>query len=116
MPLFSFFFLFFTFANISFPLTASFIPEFFLLVASFNSNYLICILLLLSLIFSTTFSIWLNNRILYGNLSPYIKSYLDLSFNEFLCLIPFLFFTLLFGIFSKPLTSLFTLALINIIA
>ena len=121
MPLFSFFFFFFSLANISFPFTSAFLSEIFILLSTFNFNLFISILLSSSLIFSSSFIMWLNNRILfsspsYGGVHSYgvspsnsfIKS-LDLSFNEFLALFPMAFFTLFFGLFPNPLIQLFSL-------
>lgn len=73
MPLFGFFFLFFSFANISLPFCAPFISELFILISSFHSNYFLSILLVSSLILSSSFMIWFTNRLLFGSLSPYIS-------------------------------------------
>lgn len=51
MPLFSFFFLFFSFANISLPFCSSFLSEFFIFTSSFHSNPFISLILLFSLLF-----------------------------------------------------------------
>jgi NADH-quinone oxidoreductase subunit M len=116
MPLFAFFFLFFSFANISLPFTSPFIAEIFILISSFKTNFLISILLTLSLIFSSSYVIFLANRILFSNLSSIklLPYYLDLSLSEFLTLISMFILTILFGLYPKPLFDLFKIYLINI--
>lgn len=73
LPLFSTFFLLFTFANISLPFCSSFLSEFFILVSSYHSNPFISLLLALSLIFSSSFAMWFAIRLLFGSISPYIQ-------------------------------------------
>jgi len=115
MPIFSFFFIFFTIANMSIPFTSSFISELLILLASFQLNFFISLLLLFSILLSSCYVIWLTNRILFSSLNSNILSYLDLSFTEFFALFPMFIFTLLFGLFSKPLLNLYTLNLINVL-
>lgn len=139
LPLFSSFFLLFTFANISLPFCSSFLSEFFILVSSYHSNPFISLLLALSLIFSSSFAMWFAIRLLFGSISPYIQplkfnsnisnisnhltsleketkyiygGYKDLSFNEFITLSPLLFFTIFFTFFPKPFISFFTFPLV----
>ena len=109
MPLFSIVWLLITLANLSLPLTSSFISEIFILISSIKLNLFVGLFLSLSLIFSTTYGFWLTNRLLFGKLTPFIKSYIDLTKNEMYSLFPFLFFTFFLGVCTKPLTSLYTL-------
>lgn len=113
MPIFSFFFFFFSLANISLPFTSSFIAEIFIILSSLKFNLFSTIFLSFSLIFSSSYVIYLTNRILFGNISNF-SSFLDLSFTEFLCLFSMFLFTILFGIYPKPLLNLFSLNLIHI--
>lgn len=115
MPIFSFFFFFFTIANSSIPLTSSFISEMFILFSSIKYNLFLSFILSFSLIFSTVYSFWLLIKILYNQPNPLISSYLDLSFNEILSLLPFFFFTLYLGLNPTLLTNLFTLPIINVL-
>ena len=106
MPLFSTFFFFTSLGNMSLPGLASFISEILIIISTFKYNIFICILITFSIIFSTTYSIWLNNRILFGQISPYLLKFKDLSLNELLVLLPFSFFTILFGLNSSPILSM----------
>jgi proton-translocating NADH-quinone oxidoreductase chain M len=122
MPLFTFFFIFFSLANISLPFCSSFLSEFFILISSIHFNPFISFLLALSLIISSSFVIWLANRLLFGNLSPHIIPTLDtnnnkyggaidISITEFITLMPFFLFTFFLTFFPQPLISLLTLPL-----
>lgn len=117
MPLFASFFLFFSLANISLPFTSSFISEIFIIISTLKLNLYLTILLTISLIFSSSYVIYLANRILFGNISNSntISLYLDLSYTEFLCLVPMFLFTIIFGIYPKPLLELFSNNLINVL-
>lgn len=132
MPLFSFFFIFFSLANMSIPFTSSFISELLILLSSYQLNYFISIILLFSILLSCCYILWLANRILFSHSHSYSHSkcesdsslsivphnslWLDLSFSEFLALFPMFIYTLGFGIYPKPLFNLFTLNLINLLS
>jgi NADH:ubiquinone oxidoreductase subunit 4 (subunit M) len=57
MPLFSFFFLIFTLANMSFPGSSNFIGEFLILLDLIKDNFFICLFATLSIIFGAIYSI-----------------------------------------------------------
>lgn len=121
LPVFSIFFLLFTFANISLPFCSSFLSEFFILISSFDSNPFILLLLVLSLILSSSSFMWITIRILYGSSSSYFTlsnnniGYKDLSLNEFIALLPLLFLTIYFTFYPNFIISFFTLVLYPII-
>jgi NADH-ubiquinone oxidoreductase chain 4 len=99
MPLFSFFFMIATLANMSFPLTSSFVGEFLTLVGTFQNNITISILASTGIVLGAAYSIWLYNRIIFGTLSNYINKYNDINKREFMILIPFMFLIILMGIY-----------------
>lgn len=106
MPIFSIILIFMILSNISLPFTSSFIPEILIIIDLINNNFFIASIFLLSLFFSSIYNIWFLLRLLYGSLSPYINYYMDLTFNEFLLFLPFIFFILLTSFFFTPLTSI----------
>lgn len=84
MPLFSTFLLFFSFANIGFPGTSSFIGELLVLIGIFQINTFTCFFTALSIVLSATYSIWLFNRISFGVLKlQYFDTFQDISRREF---------------------------------
>lgn len=102
MPIYITIFLFFTMANISFPGTSSFIGEFLILVGSFKVNSIITFLGATGIIIGGAYSLWLFNRIAFGNLKiQYTDKFLDLSFREFVSFIPLVFGTLFIGIYPE---------------
>ena len=102
MPLFSFVFLFFSFANMAFPGTSSFVGEFLILTGSFTTNKIVTIFSATGIIISGAYSLWLFNRIAYGNLKTlYITQFLDISPREFCIFLPLVLGTLLAGIYPN---------------
>lgn len=102
MPLYIFIFLFFTMANIGLPGTGSFVGEFLILTGSFKTNTTITFLSATGMIIGGCYSLWLFNRIAYGNLkTQYFKAYLDLNKREFLIFIPLILGTLVMGLYPN---------------
>lgn len=99
MPLYTAVFFFFTVANIGFPGTSNFIGEFLILAGLFKVNSCAAFLGATGIIFSSCYSLWLFNRIAFGNLkSFYLIKSIDLSKKEIFVFIPLVFYTLLLGI------------------
>lgn len=99
MPIYTTIFLFFTLANISFPGTSSFVGEFLILVGSFKVNTTITFLGATGVIIGGAYSLWLFNRIAYGNIkTQYTQQFLDLSPREFATFFPLILGTIVMGI------------------
>ena len=99
MPLYSSLFLIFTMANIALPGTSSFIGEFTILLGIFKTNIITTLCAATSVILSGAYSLWLYNRMIFGNLKfSYTLKYKDLTKIEFLILIPLLILVLVTGI------------------
>jgi proton-translocating NADH-quinone oxidoreductase chain M len=106
-PLFTFIFLFFSFANIGFPCTGNFLGELLIFIGLFKLNIIITLFSSLSLVISAIYSLWLFNRISFGNLKiQYLTNFLDLNIREFSTLIPLIISSLISGIYSNILLSL----------
>jgi proton-translocating NADH-quinone oxidoreductase chain M len=106
MPLYITIFLFFTMANISFPGTSSFVGEFLILVGSFKVNTTITFLGALGVIIGAAYSLWLFNRIAFGNLkTQYTQKFLDISYREFLLFFPLILGTLIVGLYPNIFLS-----------
>ena len=102
MPLFISFFLLFTFANIAVPGTSSFVGEFLLLISLFQTNTIICIISSLGVIFAGAYSLWLYNRMSFGNIQiNNIHLYQDINSREFIILISLLIFIIILGIYPS---------------
>jgi proton-translocating NADH-quinone oxidoreductase chain M len=100
MPLFSFFFLFFTLANIALPGTSSFVGEFLILMGLFLFNIKLMILASLSVVLGGSYSLWLCNKILFGNIKQLsLLKFSDLTKREFFIVFPLASLVILMGIF-----------------
>ena len=98
MPLLAIFFLFFSFSNISFPGTSGFIGEILVILSIFKVNKFIGLLASFGVIFGAIYSIWLFNRVFFGQIKN-IKKFSDINRREFFILIPFVFLILFLGFF-----------------
>lgn len=112
MPIFITIFLFFTMANLGLPGTSSFVGEFLLLVSAFESNSTACFFGATSMILGGGYSLWLFNRIAYGNIK--IVGF-DLSLREFVLFLPLVLGTLFMGIYPSIFFSVMHAAVSNLV-
>lgn len=99
MPIFSGLFLIFTMANIALPGTSSFIGEFLLLLGIYKENTLAAVLSALGVILSGAYSLWLYNRVVFGNIKlNYTKLFNDITLREFIIMLSLLIFLFMLGI------------------
>ena len=109
------FFLIFTMANIALPGTSSFVGEFLLLCGIYKTNSFVAVLGAIGVVVCGSYSLWLYNRIIFGNLKiVYVQKFQDLSFREFFVLFSLLFFVFLMGIYPSFFSKLINLHSINI--
>ena len=114
MPICSSFMLFFIFSNIALPGTSSFVGEFLLLNGIFQQNFYCSILASLSVILSGAYSLWLYNRVNFGNLKvEYLKKFQDISAREFFILYVLFHFSLILGLNPDLLLDLNRHAVLN---
>lgn len=85
MPLFSLLFLVLILANLAFPGTSNFIGEVLLFVSIVHYNIFICFVSMIAMVLSAAYSLWLYNRIIFGNTKIifFKKSLSDLTKREF---------------------------------
>lgn len=99
MPVFIVVFLVFTMANLAFPGTSSFVGEFLILTGTFTANRTISVIGATGVVTSGVYSLWLFNRVAYGNLkNHYTKKFADLNARELMLLLPLLSGTVLVGV------------------
>jgi len=116
MPLFSFFFCFFTMSNIALPGSSSFVGEFLLLLSIFKNSPFAAILACLGVILCGAYSLWLYNRLCFGNIKI-TNTFLfkDLDLLECFVLLLLVIFVLLMGIYPKFFLKYAHLACTNFI-
>jgi len=116
MPLFSFFFFVFTLGNLSLPGTSSFVGEFLILLGVFQTNTFIATLAATGMILGGAYSIWLYNRVVFGNLKPiYLNQFADLNRREFFILLPFVVCIFWMGVYPSIFLESFHLSVANIL-
>lgn len=116
MPIFVSFLVFFSFCNIGFPGTSSFIGELLVLLGAFQSNIFLTFTTSLSIILSACYSIWLLNRISFGLLTiKYIKTFQDISRREFSMLGSLILIILWIGLMPNYFLNEIHFSVINLI-
>jgi proton-translocating NADH-quinone oxidoreductase chain M len=104
MPVFTILFFIFTLANTGIPLSLNFLGEQLSLIGIWQVNPIIAALGATGIIFSAIYSIFLYNRLSYGNYSPHmVKIVKDINRREYYLLIALLIPTVLFGILPNVL-------------
>jgi len=102
IPIFALIFLIFTIANIGLPGTSSFVGEFLILIGIFQINTFVTLLTGTGIILGGAYSLWLYNRLLYGNLKiTFLKYSTDLNRKEFFAFLPLIILTLFIGIYPE---------------
>ena len=102
MPVYAVFLLIFTMANIALPGTSSFVGEFLLLLGIYKTNILSSIIGALGVILCGAYSLWLYNRIIFGNLkTTSITMFKDINLREFIILLPLLILVLFMGVYPS---------------
>ena len=115
MPIYSAILLVFTMANIALPGTSSFVGEFLLLLGIYKTNVVSAIVGALGVILCGAYSLWLYNRMIFGNLkTTFIVRFKDLNFLEFSILLPLLFFVVYMGVYPSFFSNFIHLSVCNL--
>jgi proton-translocating NADH-quinone oxidoreductase chain M len=116
MPIFTLIFLVFTMANIALPGTSSFVGELLILVGAYESNTTITFIGATGMILGGGYSLWLFNRIVYGNLkTQYLRQFCDIEKREFFVFLPLLIGTLFMGIYPEIFLDVMHMSITNVI-
>lgn len=116
MPLFSAIFLILSLANLSLPLTSSFVGEIFVVLGAFQNSPVAAFLSCFSMVLGAAYSVWLANRICFGNVKVFsTTASFDLSRREFFILAPFVFLTFFLGIFPELILQTLHMTVVNLL-
>nr|CAD1874631.1 nad4 [Tethya wilhelma] len=99
MPLFGVLMLVLVLANASIPLSCNFIGEFLSLLAAFEYSFIVGVLASLGMVLSAGYSMYLYNRVCFGEASRYLRFSRDLNRREFYTLLPLVVLIILMGVF-----------------
>jgi len=105
MPVFTILFFVFTLCNTGIPLSLNFLGEQLSLIGIWKQNPIIAIIGATSILLSACYSIFLYNRLSYGNLSPYLPPIKDINRREYVLLISLLVPTIVFGILPNTILN-----------
>jgi len=115
MPVYSVFLLIFTMSNIALPGTSSFVGEFLLLLGIYKTNILCSIVAALGVILCGAYSLWLYNRMIFGNLKiSYIKKFKDMNFREISLIVPLLLLVIFMGIYPHFFSKFIHVSVCNL--
>ena len=105
MPIFSILFFILCLGNSGTPLTLNFLGEFMSLYGAFERMPILGILASTSIVLSAAYTIFMYNRIAFGgSYSVYfVENIGDVTRREFILLLVFVIFTVLFGIYPAPI-------------
>lgn len=112
MPILAIIFFILSLSNIAFPPTGSFISELFSLLSVYSYDLGIGTLVALSMIISSTYTIYLYNRVFFGAYSNYLFYSRDLSRREFYLLLPMIVLIFFMGIFTPFLFGVLNYSLL----
>ncbi len=107
MPAFALVFMLFTMGNVGLPGTSGFVGEFLTLSGAFQANTWVALLACTGVILSAGYALWLYRRVVFGELvKESLKSIQDMDRREKLLFAPFIFFTLLLGVYPSVVTDI----------
>ncbi|MDR3653595.1 MAG: NADH-quinone oxidoreductase subunit M [Paludibacter sp.] len=105
-PKFAAVFMIIVLANISLPLTNSFVGEFLILLGLFQSNMIIAIIAGLTIILGAVYILKMYQKVMYGAKSVATENFTDLTLSEMLVFVPIIAMIFLVGIFPSFILQL----------
>lgn len=128
MPIFAVIFMIFSLSNMGFPGTSGFIGEILILIGVFLWNIKISLLLFTSVVFAAVYSIWLYNRLIFGEIKNYnimiynnfyykkwFIKFSDITKREFFLILPFIFLNFLLGFYPDLIFNVTYLSILSLI-
>ena len=115
MPVYSVLLLIFTMANIALPGTSSFVGEFLLLSGVYKTSAISSIIGAIGVILCGAYSLWLYNRLIFGNLKiAYVTRFKDVNFRELTIMLPLLILVIFMGIYPSFFSNFLHLSTCNL--
>lgn len=116
MPMFSMIFLFFIMANLGLPGTSSFVSEFLVLAGAIKSNGFVTALAATGVIWGAGYSIWLYNRVAFGNIrTSHISAFHDIDRREFMVFLPCILLVLIMGLYPEIFLNVMHVSITHLI-
>lgn len=116
MPRFATLFMIICLSNIALPGTVGFVGELLIILASSKINYIITILISLSLLLSASYTLWTYKKVIFGEPSNrQIKFLIDLDIKENIVLVASAILIVIFGIYPAPIFNILQTTTLNLI-
>jgi NADH-quinone oxidoreductase subunit M len=106
MPIYTIIFLLGMFASIGLPGLSGFVSEFLIMMGAFKVFPLFTTISVVGLLFGAAYLLWMYKRMFFGEVSPEVKSYSDISKLEIGYMIPLCALVILLGVVPSPLANL----------
>jgi len=107
MPIYAFFFMVFTMANVGLPGTSGFIGEFLTLMGTFEANTVAAFFACFGLILSAVYALTLYRKMIFGKLEkPSLATIKDMGPREIGIMAPLLILTIVLGFYPKPVLDM----------
>jgi len=116
MPIFAAFAVLFAMANSGLPATSGFVGEFLVILASFRADFWYAFLAGLTLILSTSYTLWLVKRVIFGAVAnEQVAALKDVNAREFFVLGVLAVGVLLLGVWPAPLLDVMRPTIENLV-
>jgi NADH-quinone oxidoreductase subunit M len=99
-------FLIVVFGSVALPLTAGFIGEFLMIIGLYKLSFWFAVAGGLAMILGAVYMLYAYQRIMLGELNPFLENTKDIVTRDFLFLIPLIILILALGIYPKPVLDL----------
>lgn len=101
-PKFAAVFMIIVLANVSLPLTNSFVGEFLILLGLFQYNIAVAVIAGLTIILGAVYMLKMYQQVMYGAKNAHTEQFQDLTFGEMVMFAPIIFFIFWIGIYPTP--------------
>jgi NADH-quinone oxidoreductase subunit M len=103
-------------ANVALPLTNSFVGEFLMFNSLFKHNMIVAAVALLSIIFAAVYTLWMVQKVFYGEVRTAELPAIKLQTGTTLMLVLLVIVVLVFGVYPKPMFELTNDTVIKLLA
>lgn len=116
MPVYAFFFMLFTMANVGLPGTSGFVGEIMTMIGGYKVNPWIGIGAAMGMILSAVYALYLYREVIFGTLeNEKLEDIEDMSRSEIIVLAPLAFFVILLGVYPSLITDVTAVSVENLI-
>ena len=116
MPVYAFFFMLFTMANVGLPGTSGFVGEIMTMIGGYKVNPWIGIGAAMGMILSAVYALYLYREVIFGTLeNEKLEDIDDMSRSEIIVLAPLAFFVILLGVYPSLITDVTAVSVENLI-